>query len=185
MTTGGAGREAVGVFADAPSLQGAIDELLSMGFETEALSLLASEEAVEDKLGHKYQKVAEMEDDPDAPRRPYVPRKTLQDAERTAVGALGIVGALGTAGVVVASGGALGFALIAGGLSGGSWGLVGELLAKFIGAEQAEMVTEQIAHGGLLLWVHCADPTQEMRAQDILERHSGKDVHIHTLPAAA
>jgi hypothetical protein len=185
MTTSGASREAVGVFADAASLQGAIDELLSVGFPAEALSLLASEEAVEAELGHKYEKVAELEDDPAAPRRRYVPRETFEDTERAAIGALGIVGALGTVGAVVASGGALGSALVAGGLSGGTWGLLGELLAKFIGAEHAEIVTEQIAHGGLLLWVRCADPEQEISAQEILERHSGKDVHVHTLPATA
>jgi len=178
-----ASREAVGVFADAASLQDAIDELLRVGFTTEAVSLLASEEAVEAKLGHKYEKVAELEDDPGAPRRRYVPRETFEDTERAAISALGIVGALGAAGAVVAFGGALGFALIAGGLSGGTWGLLGELLAKFIGAEQAEMVTDQIAHGGLLLWVRCADREQEISAQEILERHSGRDVHVHTLPA--
>ena len=185
MTTRGASREAVGVFADAASLQGAIDELLSVGFETEALSLLASEEAVEAKLGHKYQKVSELEDDSAAPRTRYVPRETLEDAERTAVGSLGIVGGLATAGAVVASGGALGSALLAAGLGAGTWGLLGELLAKFIGGEHAESVTEQIAHGGLLLWVRCAGSEQETGAQEILERHSGKDVHVHTLPAAA
>ena len=183
MTTSGVSREAVGVFADAASLQGAIDELLSVGFETEAVNLLASEEAVEAELGHRYGKVAELEDDPAAPRTRYVPRETLEDAGRAAIGSLGIVGGLGTAGAVVASGGALGAALIAGGLSGATWGLLGDLLARFIGAEHAERVTEQIAHGGLLLWVRCADPEQEVTAQEILERHSGKDVHVHTLPA--
>ena len=51
--------EAVGVFKAAEALQEAIDDLLSSGFDRADLSLLASEHAVEEKLGHKYQKVAE------------------------------------------------------------------------------------------------------------------------------
>ncbi len=182
MTSGGGSREAVGVFADAASLQSAVDELLAEGFASDALSLLASEESVEAKLGHKYQRVSELEDDPAAPRAHYMP---IDEAERVTIGALGLLGALGATGVVAASGGALAIALVAAGLGAGAGGLLGELLAKFIGRDHAESVTQQIAHGGLLLWVRCADNEQEASAQDILERHSGKDVHVHTLPAAA
>jgi hypothetical protein len=49
--------EAVGVFNRPGDLQGAIDELLSSGFDRAELSLLASEHAVEEKLGHRYEKV--------------------------------------------------------------------------------------------------------------------------------
>jgi len=179
----GDGREAVGVFTDAASLQGAIDDLLAAGFGLEALSLLASEEAVEEKLGHKYQKVDELEDDPAAPRTRYVPLRTVEDAERASIGALGLLGALGASGAVVASGGALASAALAAGLGAGSWALLGEFLAKFIGASHAERIKEQIAHGGLLLWARCADEAQEATAQRVLTRHSGRDVHIHTLTA--
>ena len=43
-------REAVGVFDNPESLQEAIDDLMSSGFDRAELSLLASEEAVEGKL---------------------------------------------------------------------------------------------------------------------------------------
>ena len=46
-------REAVGVFNRSEDLQDAIDELLSSGLDRAELSLLASEHAVEDKLGHR------------------------------------------------------------------------------------------------------------------------------------
>ena len=46
-------REAVGVFASENDLQAAIDELLSSGFHRAELSLLASEEAVNEKLGER------------------------------------------------------------------------------------------------------------------------------------
>ena len=47
-------REAVGVFHDPASLQEAIDELLSSGFDRAEVSLLAGEHAVEEKLRHRY-----------------------------------------------------------------------------------------------------------------------------------
>ena len=59
MTTGEKGnqiREAVGVFGDADTMQQAIDDLLSSGFDHADLSLLASESTVDEKLGHKYKK---------------------------------------------------------------------------------------------------------------------------------
>jgi hypothetical protein len=177
-------REAVGVFGDAASLEEAVDELLDCGFEPAALSLLASTEAVEEKLGHKYQKVAELEDDPAAPRASYVSPETIDDAQRAVIGSLGMLGALGASGAVVASGGALAAAVIAAGLGAGTWGLLGELLAKLIGAHHASYIDEQLAHGGLLLWVRCADAEREESAARILRKHSGKDVHVHALPAA-
>ena len=52
--------EAVGVFDDAESLEAAVDELLSSGFNQAEISLLASESAVERKLGHRFEKVSEL-----------------------------------------------------------------------------------------------------------------------------
>ena len=46
-------REAVGVFTSANDLQEAIDELQSSGFHRAELSLLANEEAVNEKLGER------------------------------------------------------------------------------------------------------------------------------------
>ena len=57
-------REAVGVLDDAKSLEDAIDELESSGFDRAEISLLASEHAIEEKLGHVYTKTEELEDDP-------------------------------------------------------------------------------------------------------------------------
>lgn len=61
-------REAVGVFESAEKFQEAIDELISSGFDRAEISLLASESAVEQKLGDKYKKVSELEDGPTVAR---------------------------------------------------------------------------------------------------------------------
>jgi hypothetical protein len=70
-------REAVGVFKTADTLQKAIDELMSSGFDRAELSLLAAEHTVEEKLGHKYRKVAELEDDVTIPRTCYVSNESI------------------------------------------------------------------------------------------------------------
>ena len=88
-------REAVAVFESESDLQVAIDELLSRGFDRAEISLLASEHAVEQKLGHKYRKVVRLEDDPEAPRTAFVSTESLGDAEGSLIGAPLYVGATG------------------------------------------------------------------------------------------
>ena len=65
-------REAVGIFHDAETFQAAVDDLLSAGFHRAELSFLASEHAVEEKLGHRYRRAAALADDPAVPRVAYV-----------------------------------------------------------------------------------------------------------------
>jgi len=188
MTTGENGnqtREAVGVFGDADTMQQAINDLLSSGFDHADLSLLASEETVEEKLGHKYKKVAEIEDDAAVPRTRYVSQEAISEGEYVFTGGLVLLGALGAVGIVVASGGALAAALTGAAVGGGTWGLVGEILAKFIGEDHSRHIEEQLTHGGLLLWVRCLNSEREKSAMEILSKHSGRDVHVHALPASA
>jgi hypothetical protein len=175
-------REAVGVFETPESLEATIDELQRSGFNRAALSLLAAETAVDAKLGHKYRKIAELEDDPIVPRCCYVSTESIGDAEGGLVGGLMYIGATATAGAVVASGGTLALVISAAALAGGVGGLFGALLADWLGRHHAHHLQEQLDHGGLLLWVRTWTPEQEARAADILSRHSGRDVHVHTLP---
>lgn len=176
--------EAVGVFEDADSLQQAIDELMSSGFDRAELSLLAAEETVEKELGHLYDRVQELEDDPAAPRTAYVSKESIGDAEGGLVGGLVYVGALAATGAVVASGGALAAAIAAAAAAGGAGGLIGAVLARMIEDHHARYLKEQLDRGGLLLWVRTRDGVHEKRAVEIMGRHSAHDVHLHALGAA-
>jgi len=175
--------EAVGVFNTAELLQSAIDELLSSGFNRAEMSLLAGEEAVVEKLGHAYEKVKELEDDPSVPRTAYVSTEAIGDAKGGLIGGLVYVGALAAAGAVVASGGTLGGVIAAAAMAGGAGGLIGSVLADLVGDHHARYLQEQIEHGGLLLWVRTPDEEHEKRAVAILSKHSAHDVHIHELSA--
>lgn len=174
-------REAVGVFHDATTLETAIDRLLSAGFDRADVSLLASDDAVAEKLGHRYEKVDELEDDPAVPRAAYVDRDSVVEGQSAVVGGLAYVGAVAAAGIIVASGGSIGVAIAGAAIAGGGGGLVGGALASVLGRRRAADVERHLEHGGLLLWVRCRDDDHEGRALEILTSCGGSDVHSHDI----
>lgn len=174
-------REAVGVFDGADDLEAAIDGLLTHGFDRAALSLLAGEAAVADKLGHAYQRTRDLEDNPAAARAAYVSTESYGDAEGGLIGVPLYIGAVTAAGVVIASGGALGLTILAAAAAGGAGGLLGTVLAGLLDASHARHIEEQVEKGGLLLWVTVRDPAQQKLAVEILARHGGRDVHVHDM----
>lgn len=177
-------REAVGIFHDPEELQSAIDELLSTGFHRAQLSLLASEQAVMEKLSHRYRRVHDLADDPATPRAAYVSTEAIGDAEGAVIGGLMYVGATVATGAVVVSGGTLAAVIAAAALAGGAGGLIGSVLAKWIGHHHAHYLHEQLEHGGILLWVRTWTTADEERAVEILKKFSAEDVHLHGTPIA-
>ena len=157
----GTTREAVGVFHDLRPFQDALDELTSSGFDRAALSLLASEATVEQKLGHAYHRVEEVQGDAAVPRAAYADDHSIAEARTGAIGGLAYIGAVAAAGVVVASGGGLAAAIAGAALAGGGGGLLGSIAARFIGQAHAENLQGQLDKGGLLLWVCTADADEE------------------------
>ena len=176
-------QEAVGIFHRNEDLQGAIDELLSSGFHRSELGLLASEAAVQEKLGHHYKRVSAFADDPAVPRSAYVSPEAIGDAQGGLIGGLAYVGAAAAAGAVVFSGGSVAAIITAVVLAGGTGGLLGSALAKWLGDHHANYLQDQIDRGGLLLWVRTREVAHERRALEILREHSGGEVHVHALPA--
>lgn len=79
--------ETVAIFKTADSLQEAIDDLMMSGFDRADLSLLGAEKAVEERLGHSYRTVAELEDDVSVPRTFYVAPEAIGDAEGALIAA--------------------------------------------------------------------------------------------------
>ncbi|HSA81996.1 MAG TPA: hypothetical protein VLE23_14360 [Geminicoccaceae bacterium] len=172
-------REAVAVFDDVSDLDAAVEELRQAGFEGDAISLLASEHAVQKKLGHRYERVEDLEDEPDAPRVAYRTPAALGESEDMLIGSLTYLPAVVAAGTVVASAGIVAAAVTGTALAGA---LIGTVMARWIDKQHAEHLQEQLDRGGLLLWVRTPDQAAERRALEILTRHSAHDVHIHELP---
>ena len=66
-------------------------------------------------------------------------------------------GATAAAGAMVVSGGTILGALVVATVVGGAGGIVGTLLAKWLGDHHGRYLQAQIDHGGLLLWVRTKD----------------------------
>lgn len=177
-------REAVGVFHDRDSFQNAVEDLMSAGFDRSDLSLLAGERAIEEKLGHAYRRVQELEDEAKVPRAAYVSNHSLAEGKTGVIGGLAYIGATLAAGAAVASGGTLAAAIAAAAIAGGGGGLIGGWLAQFLGRDHAKALQDQLDHGGLLLWAHVRDQAHEQRATEILRRNGAEDVHVHELPGS-
>ena len=177
--------EAVAVFHDVQSFQAAIDDLLLAGFDSADINVLAHEDTVTSKLGRAYKSTAEFKDDPDAPRIGCVPVETIGDAEGAVIGAGIYAPAIAGSLAVAASGGTILGAFAAAAIAGGAGGLIGAVLARFIGHEHARHLNQHINRGGLLLWVRTCDAEHEHEALEILRRHSAEDVHLHEIPQRA
>jgi len=178
-------REAVGVFCSTEGLYGAVDALLSHGFDRADLSVMAPQAAIEAATGHRLRRIEDAEDDPAVPRRALALPEEVGDAQGLLIGGLMYVGAIAAAGAIVASGGTLAGTIVATGLAAGSGGLFGSALARFLGDRHADWLEEQLGAGGLLLWVRCRDAAQEAAAMRVLAGLSARDVHVHDLPVAA
>ncbi len=164
-------REVVAAFDDAEALERAVFALETHGFDRAAFSLLADEATVARKLGNRYQQVAEMADDPAAPRETFFSWVSRAEAEYGLALGLASIGALALAG-----GGVLP-ALVA--AAGGA--ALGGALGGMMHRHHARRVQEQLARGGLLLWVNVRDAAQETLALEILVAHAAHDVHVHEL----
>jgi len=173
-------REVVGVFADAQALDAATSDLLAARFEEAQISLLAGEKAIVEKLGHKYERIEELEDDPKAPRILY---RAFDRKKTVILGSLAAIGALATGGALFAGGAAL-VAALGGGVIGAEAGaFLGGVLGDFVDDRHAADLKNQLDHGGLLLFVRTRDDAEESVAKEILNKHSGRDVHAHGLSA--
>lgn len=170
-------REVVGVFHDARKLEAAAEELVEAGFAENRLSVMGDQKAVAVALGHRFEPIKIMEDDPRIPQRAFVLKADRQAAESVAFGLPLYVGAMGGAALVVASGGALAMVLLAAAAGGTIGGGLGAALAGAIGKSHADRLEQSIRQGGVLLWVAVTDGHEEVRASEVLRNNGGVDVH--------
>ena len=167
-------REVAAVFDSAEILERAVFDLQTHGFDRAAFSLLASEHAVEQKLGERYHRVEEMEDEPKAPRETFFSRASRLEAE------FGLAPALAFAAAVAMGLGSTVITLPILVAAGGGAAL-GALLGRIIYRHHAERLQEQLERGGLLLWVNVRNPDEERKAIMILKADAGRHVHAHDL----
>ena len=168
--------EAVAVFHDVADLDKSVEALIEAGFDKDDVSLLASGAAVEEKLGHRYERVEEMEDDPAAPRVAYRTLADFAENERVIANSLTYLPAILAAGTVVASAGVVAAAITSAAVGGA---VLRTVLARWLDKTHADHLQEQLEQGGLLLWVNTPTEEKQDTAQRILKAHAATDVHVH------
>lgn len=163
-------REMVAIFDSPEEMQDAVDALQCQGFNRADLSTLA---------GPVARDVEQIADDPTAPRTVPVSRSSLGDAEGVLIGGGVYLFVVAGAIAFAAAGAALTSMVVAVALLGAVGGLLGWLLARWLDRRYDSAVRAQMAHGGMVLWVHTTSPDQEARAGEILRAHRGRKVHLH------
>jgi hypothetical protein len=174
-------REAVGVFSSSELLEAAVDDLGISGFDRATVSVPATDETIRDRVGHIYRTVGEVEDNPSVPQAAFASQDSRIEGEAAAVGIPFYIGSCAGAGAAVAFGGGLVIAIgatIAGGAVGAG---LGALVAAGMARRHSERVREQLAQGGMVLWVSVRDDKAERRAVEILKRNGAWDVHVHEI----
>src|SRR5689334_6948235 len=154
-------REAVGVFHDPQALNGAISELAGAGVDRAEMSILAREGYLDGDLAKPYADMRRAEDDPTAPRHAVYADTDVRQGRTLLTSMASVIAALAASGAVVMTGGAALPAIAAAIGAGGGVGAIGALIGKRAGDEQHKYLEEQLAHGGILLWVKIADPANE------------------------
>ena len=177
-------REAVAVFADADALEAAVSALEVAGFDRAAISVLGSANKLRERIGRLYDTVRQIEDDARVPRAGFVSRGSRIEGAAAAVVAPFYLGGLAGAAAIVASGGVLAAAIAGTILGGAAGGGLGALLAYSVARHRSAQIAEQLAHGGLVLWVGVHTDEAAARALDVLRQCGGRDVHLHQISKA-
>jgi hypothetical protein len=163
-------QEVVAVFDTLAQLEDAVLDLQTHGFDRAALSVLASEHAVQQKLGRSYRTVQEMEDEPRAPRETFYSRVSRMEAEYGLPAFLAAIGGL-----------AFGVSVVPALIAAGTGAAIGGVLGHMIHRRHAELLREQLERGGLLVWVNVRNQAEADKAIEILQGKSAHDVHLHVL----
>ncbi len=172
-------REAVAAFDDPETLQQAVSDLQSHGFDRSDISFLARD-GLEDQGDTRH-----AEDDPRAPRDAATTDTDMRQARVLGTSLAAVLAGFAAAGFTVMTGGVAALAAGAAVLAAGGVGAAGALIGRAASEDEKSFLQQQIDSGGVLLWVRTRSAEAERRALDTLRRHSAHDVHVHDLPASA
>ncbi|HXY58126.1 MAG TPA: hypothetical protein VEH76_06060 [Methylocystis sp.] len=173
--------EVVGVFDSLDTVQSAIDDLLSDGFDRSEISVLGEDDALRAK--NSSDRVIDLEDDDRAPRLHYIDPESLNEGKASIVAVLFYAGAFIGAGALTAASGVFANPIVGGAVGGGLAALVGAVIWRYINRRQRGWVQAQLKRGGLLLWARVWNAEREREAIAVMERNGGHHVHVHNVTA--
>jgi hypothetical protein len=153
-----------GVLPSASALQTVIDTLETEGFDRSQFGVLATKDSLAG--GASATALAEA---PGTLTEADAYPETEGAIAGALIGGLTYLGAMAAAGAVVLTGGGLGLALAAIIGAGGVGGLTGVLVAHGFQEDHAKFIEDQLALGGLVLWIQPRDAAQAGTARAQLE----------------
>lgn len=179
-------REVVGVFDTPARLEAAVEQLGMAGIDRAAMSVLGAEgprpaEPGECGADAAPRSIIDISDDPSTPTTAFVSDFSWSEARGVATAVPLVIGGFGAAWAVAATGGALLLAIGATVASGGLAAGLGALLYHAVARHHAAAICDQMAHGGLILWVRVADKATGERALAVLRECGAGSAHTHMI----
>lgn len=174
-------REVAARFDDPDLFEDAVETLEVAGVDRADISMLGSRKAVEKKLGHRFRRTADLEDDSAIPQTIFANRHEIAEGKAAAIGLPVYIGGASAGLAVVASGGTLAIAALVAAAGAAAGAGFGALIADAIGHSYAARIEQQLASGGLLLWIKVRDHDQEQKIVAMLADAGGKDIHAHDI----
>jgi len=107
------------------------------------------------------------------------PSEAWKESLAGLVGEINYVGPLTAAGFIAVASGPIGTAVAAAMAAGLTGAALVELLDEVRATPHTEAFARALEAGAILLWVRVADEAQAARAEGLLARHGGTDVHRH------
>jgi hypothetical protein len=178
-------REAVGVFDSQARLEAAVEQLGSAGIDLAAISVLGKEpHTAHPGPGGAVappRSITDISDDPTTPTTEFVSDVSWSEARGLASSVPLFIGGFGAAWAVAATGGALLLAVGATIATGAAGAGLGALLYNAVARPHETAIHDQMAQGGLILWVRVEDDAKEERALAVLRACGASSVHTHVI----
>ena len=157
-----------GIYGSRVIVESAIDDLISLGFSSDDISVLLSDHRSTKELAHE--------------KNTKAPEGVTTGAAAGGVlgGTLGLLAGIGTLAVPglgpLIAAGPLVSALAGAGAGGAVGGLIGAMVGMGIPEYEAKRYEGRLRDGGILLSVHCNDSIERDRAKDVLKRTGAEDI---------
>lgn len=172
-------RQVVGIFRDADKLQVALDKLGLAHFERRDISVLDSESKLKKELWEKRGKLEGIKNSSQAPEAIHIA------PEEFGVAAGAIIGITVLISVIIAF-------LIKGDITTPEPTatiivsivigiIIGGIITKILQKIRTEYLSNQLAKGGLIVWVNASDKHREKLARRILKKFGARNIHIRKI----
>ena len=173
--------EVVGLFTSPARLDAAVEQLGAAGIHRAAMSVLGVTEQRKNGAAAEPSSARDISDHPGTLLTAFASRLSPSQTQGISVAIPMEIGGFGAAWAVAAAGGALMTAIGATMVGGAVGAGLGALLYYAVSRHHANAIRDELARGGLILWVRVADHATEERVLGVLRNCGAGSVHTHMI----